>query len=268
MKLGNKLQFGINAVAAGQKTTTLNALPQLIVNSTLGKFQITSPVSKAMGIAVGDNVMFLNNIAGVEQAIQARTPEVVAYAEENGIDLSTREGEDAVLAACTQWFIAKGVKKYTKVGEPVMASERLTKEDKEKYLDSHRAEIVEANHDALVEQFGEMSDEELGAQLTIDMIEYPKYHAAEGSKTSTTGNATGIGCQLNFTDSAIWNALKADLGDAKEKKNRIFNVLLDDVAETTFNDGCKDVKVLIYPIEFEEDKDPIVRAKKVEEVAE
>lgn len=262
MKTVNKLQFGINAISAGQKSATVNATPQLIVNSTAGKFQITSPVSKALGIAVGDNVMFLNNISGVEQAIQNRVPEIVEIATELGADLDTREGELAVLEACTQWFIAKGVKKYTKTGEPVMASERFTKEDKKKYLAIHRMEIVEANRAALVEQFGEMSDEELAEQITADIIESPKYHAAEGSKTATTGNATGVGCQLNFTDSAIWNALKSDLGDAKEKKNRYFNVLLDNASKTTYNDGFKDVDITIYPIEFDTDKDPIIRGKK------
>lgn len=262
MKLANKLQFGINAMQAGQKSATVNAVPQLIANSTNGKFQITSPVSKALGIAVGDNVMFLNNISGVEAAIQARNEDIVVYAAENGLDLDTREGVDAVLNAFTQWFIAKGVKKYTKTGEPVMATERLTKAEKEKYLDLHRVEIVESNRDALVAEYGDLSDDELGAKLTIDMIDYPKYHAAEGSKTATTGSATGIGCQLNFTDTAIWNALKNDLGEDASKKNRYFNVLLDDAVKTDFNNGFKVVELTAYPIEFEMDKDPIVRATK------
>ena len=104
MKLGNKIQFGVNAVVAGQKKSVVNAMPQLIVNSTQGKFSITSPVSKALGVAVGENVMFLNNIQGVENAIQARLDDVVNYANENGIDIETREGQDALLNAFTQWY--------------------------------------------------------------------------------------------------------------------------------------------------------------------
>lgn len=264
MKLGNKISFGVQAVQAGQKSSTVNAAPQLIANSTSGKFVITSPVSKALNVAVGENVMFLNNIQGVEAAIQARVEDVVNYAAEKGIDINTREGEEQLLAAFTQWFIAKGVKQYDAKGNPIMASERYTKDDKAKYLDEHKMEIVDANRDALVAQFGEMSDEELAEKLTIDMVEAPKFHACSGSKTATTASATGVGCQLNFTDTAIWGALKANLGDLATKKNRIYNVLLDEVQKVDFNNGKENVTIDIYPIEFVEDTDPIVRATKAE----
>lgn len=264
MKLGNKISFGVQAVQAGQKSSTVNAAPQLIANSTSGKFVITSPVSKALNVAVGENVMFLNNIQGVEAAIQARVEDVVNYAAEKGIDINTREGEEQLLAAFTQWFIAKGVKQYDSKGNPIMASERYTKDDKAKYLDEHKMEIVNENRDALVAQFGEMSDEELAENLTIDMVEAPKFHACSGSKTATTASATGVGCQLNFTDTAIWGALKADLGDLATKKNRIYNVLLDEVQKVDFNNGKENVTIDIYPIEFVEDTDPIVRATKAE----
>lgn len=264
MKLGNKISFGVQAVQAGQKSSTVNAAPQLIANSTSGKFVITSPVSKALNVAVGENVMFLNNIQGVEAAIQARVEDVVNYAAEKGIDINTREGEEQLLAAFTQWFIAKGVKQYDSKGNPIMASERYTKDDKAKYLDEHKMEIVDENRDALIAQFGEMSDEELAEKLTIDMVEAPKFHACSGSKTATTASATGVGCQLNFTDTAIWGALKADLGDLATKKNRIYNVLLDEVQKVDFNNGKENVTIDIYPIEFVEDTDPIVRATKAE----
>ena len=264
MKLGNKISFGVQAVQAGQKSSTVNAAPQLIANSTSGKFVITSPVSKALNVAVGENVMFLNNIQGVEAAIQARVEDVVNYAAEKGIDINTREGEEQLLSVFTQWFIAKGVKQYDSKGNPIMASERYTKDDKAKYLDEHKMEIVDENRDALVAQFGEMSDEELAEKLTIDMVEAPKFHACSGSKTATTASATGVGCQLNFTDTAIWGALKADLGDLATKKNRIYNVLLDDVQKVDFNNGKENVTIDIYPIEFVEDTDPIVRATKAE----
>lgn len=264
MKLGNKISFGVQAVQAGQKSSTVNAAPQLIANSTSGKFVITSPVSKALNVAVGENVMFLNNIQGVEAAIQARVEDVVNYAAEKGIDINTREGEEQLLAAFTQWFIAKGIKQYDSKGNPIMASERYTKDDKAKYLDEHKMEIVDENRDALVAQFGEMSDEELAEKLTIDMVEAPKFHACSGSKTATTASATGVGCQLNFTDTAIWGALKADLGDLATKKNRIYNVLLDEVQKVDFNNGKENVTIDIYPIEFVEDTDPIVRATKAE----
>lgn len=264
MKTFGKFNFGIQAVQAGQKSSTVNAEPQLIVNSTPGKFVVTAPVSKALDIAVGENIMFLNNIAGVEAAVQSRNSDVVAYAEELDLDLNTREGEDALVTALTQWFIAKGVPQYNSKGEPVMATERYTKEDKAKYLAEHAMEIVAANRKALVEQFGEMSDEELAENLTLDMVESPKYHAASGSKTATTASTTGVGCQLIFTDSSIWTALKKDLGDEASKKNRVYSVLLDEAQKTEFNNGKENVTITILPISFKEDVDPIVRVKKAE----
>ena len=48
MKTFGKLNFGVQAVQAGQKSSTVNAEPQLIANSTPGKFVVTAPVSKAL----------------------------------------------------------------------------------------------------------------------------------------------------------------------------------------------------------------------------
>lgn len=266
MKLGNKMSFGFNAVQAGQKSSTVNAEPMLIANSTAGKFVVTAPVSKAMQVAVGENIMFLNNIANVEAAIAQRVDEIVAWANESGVDLDTREGQDAALQAFTVWAIAKGVKQYDSKGNPIMASERYTKEDKQKFIETHGAELLDdpATREQLMARVGnpDASDEELIAAITVDDIEAPKYHASTGSKTATTASATGVGCQLNFTDTAIWNAMKADLGEDKEKKNRNYKVLLDEAFETEVSNGKSNVTVTAFPLEFDADTDPIVREKK------
>lgn len=264
MKTFGKLNFGVQAVQAGQKSSTVNAEPQLIANSTPGKFVVTAPVSKALNIAVGENIMFLNNIAGVEAAVQSKSEDILALAAELGYDLSTKDGEDAMVDHLTQWYIAKGVLQYNSKGEPVMATERYTKEDKAKYLAEHRMELVEANRAALVEQFGDLSDEELADKLTIDMIESPKFHAASGSKTATTASTTGVGCQLIFTDSSIWTSLKKDLGDEAPRMNRIYNVLVDEAQTAEFNNGKENIEITILPIEFKEDVPPVVRTKKAE----
>lgn len=264
MKLGNKVQFGFNAVQAGQKSTTVNAEPRLIANSTGGKFVITAPVSKALQIAVGENIMFLNNIANVEAAISQRVDDIVNWATENGIDLDTREGQDAALKEFTIWAIAKGVPQYDTKGNPVMATERHTKEDKQKFIDTHAAEILAENREVFIERNGgeDADDDTLIALISVDDIEAPKYHACTGSKTATTASATGVGCQLNFTDTSIWNSLKADLGNNKEKKNRIYNVLLDEAFDAEVNNGKEYVTIKAYPLEYLQDEDPIVREKK------
>ena len=72
-----KFNVGINAVQAGQKSSTVNAEPRLIANSTSGKFQVTSAVSKALGISVGENIEFFNNIDGLERLANNPTQDVV-----------------------------------------------------------------------------------------------------------------------------------------------------------------------------------------------
>jgi hypothetical protein len=110
----SKIKFNSFAVMqSGQKSNTVNAEPQLIANTTLGKFVITAPVSKALNIAVGENVMFLNNIADVEKAIAERNPELVGWAEENGINfIYDNKCTEAIAKKALELGIgAKGIKK-------------------------------------------------------------------------------------------------------------------------------------------------------------
>ena len=259
MNLGKKVSFGFNAIVAGQKTSGNNE-PQLIANSTKGKFTVTYPVTRAMGIAVGEYIQFVNNIDQIERAIQDGNNDIKAIAEELGVDLTTREGQVAVVEACTQWAIVKGQPMLDKVGNPIMVSARLTEKDKRAYIAAHAEEALAAMRDTLIERVGnpDASDEELIAAIDLEEVEYPKVPGFTGSKTATTSNATGVGLQLGFTDSNVWGALKKDLGDNAEKKNRIYKVLLDEAVKTTV-DGKE---LTIYPIEFDKDEDPIVRVGK------
>lgn len=259
------LKFGVTAVVSGQKSNVVNAEPQLVANSTNGKFTITAPVSKALGIAAGENVMFLNNIPGVEAAMQARLADLVEWANANGVDLDTVEGQAAVMAEFTQWYIAKGVHLYDSKGNPKMSTERYTEDDKLNYIKLHGAEIVEANREALLERLGvdEATDEELIAAITVDDIESPKFHSMSGSKTATTSNATGVGLQLGFTDTAIWNQLKGDLDkDSRSKVNRVYSVDLANAEKAEYNNGKETVELTVYPITFVSDEAPMVRTKK------
>jgi hypothetical protein len=265
MKLG--IKFNVNAVLAGQKSSLMNATPQLIAKSTTGQFTITSPVSKALGIAVGENVMFLNNIAGIEAMINARPDELVNYCNANGWDIDTREGQDALIKDQTQWYIAKGVLLFKRNGEPILGTVRVTKEDKIAWIAENGLEYIQNMDEEAKAQFAVSknlegaNDETLAGALTADDIASPTFHAASGSKTAATAKATGIGLQLNFTDTAIWDSLKADLED-KTSVNRLFNVKLDEAEEVTYNNGKEDVKVMAYPLEFDSDKEPMVRSKK------
>lgn len=259
MELGKKVSFSFNAVVAGQKSNGNNN-PQLIANSTAGKFTITAPVSKAMGIAVGEYVQFVHNMNAIEQAINEGNDDIKNAAQELQVDLTTREGQLAVIEAFTQWGIIKGRPMLDKIGNPVMVSARLTEEEKRAYLKAHASEVIEALRDTLIERVGneEATDEELFDAVELDDIEYPKVPGFTGSKTASTSAATGVGLQLGFTDSSVWKQLKKDLGDDAVKKNRIFKVLLDTPVKTNV-DG---EELVVYPIEFDKDVDPIVRGEK------
>lgn len=260
MNLGKKISFGgFNAVVGGQKKS-INDKPQLIANSTVGKFTITSLVSKAMGIAVGENIQFVHNMDVLERAIQEGNEELKAVAAELGVDIETRDGQLAVIEACTQWGIIKGQPMVDAKGNAVMVSARLTEEEKRAYIKEHAAEILEANRDELVERVGnpDASDEELIAAVELDEVKYPKVPGFTGSKTASTSNSTGVGLQLGFTDTNVWGQLKKDLGDNANKKNRIYDVLVDQAVKTTV-DGKE---IMVYPIEYAEDTDPIVRGEK------
>lgn len=262
MNFGNKVQFGFSAVVAGQKNAVVNAEPQLIANSTPGKFTITAPVSKAMGIAVGENVQFINNIAQIERAISEGGEDVKAIAAELNADLSTREGQLAIIEACTQWGIIKGRPEYDGKGNPIMASARLNEDEKRAYILKNGAAILENNREALIERVGnpDASDEELLNAVELDEVEYPKVQSFSGSKTATTSNATGVGLQLGFTDSAVWKTLKKDLGDDASKKNRVFDVNIDEPVKVNVDNE----EILAYMIVFSKDTEPIVREKKAE----
>ena len=268
MKLG--IKFSVNAVLAGQKSSLMNATPQLIAKSTSGQFTITSPVSKALAIAAGENVMFFNNISGIEAMIQTMPDELVNYCNEHGWDINTPEGQEALIKDQTVWYIAKGVSLFKRNGEPLMSTIRVTKEDKLAQIAEHGLEMIQAMSEedkaafAAAKGLEGASDEELVSALTPDDIPSPTCPAASGSKTAATAQATGIGLQLNFTDTAIWDALKADLGENKNSFNRVFDVKLDAPDEVEYNNGKEVVKVLAYPLEFMEDKTPMVRGKKDE----
>ena len=274
MKKGN-LSFGFGAVLSGQKTSSVNSTPQLIANSTKGKFTITSPVSKFLGIAVGEHVMFVNNIDAIESGLQENTELVQAIAAEKGIDITTAEGQQEFIRVNTVWAIAKGVKLYNSNGTEKQASIRLTADDKAEYIKKNGAAIAAENTDALVARLAGVAEEnvtdemrqqydmdDLIAAITPDDINLTTA-AQSGSKTATSGNATGVGLQLGFTDNNIWNQLKSDLDEeTRVKINRVYDVKLDEVFTTEFNNGKEVIDIKCVPVEFVSDETPVQRIGK------
>lgn len=251
------LSFKLQPITPGQKSSLAAVVPQLIANSTNGKFTVTPPVTKALNIAAGDCVMFFDNSSDIETAISTNNPDLVAYCQEKSYDMTTPEGQEAIKADFLEYYIAKGELMYKANGEPLTEPIRFTKEDKEAYIAKNMEALVAENRAVLIERNGgeDADDETLGALITVDDIESPRVQSAYGSRTATTSNKTGVGLQLGFTDTNIWNQLKADLGEDKLKINRYYDVNLTTPAHVQFDNGKEKVDVLAYPISHREDKE-------------
>lgn len=240
------LSFGFSVINAGQRNTVVE--PQCIAVSTNGGFRITAPVSKALGVANGEYVMFLTNVDTINNAIADKHPDIVAFCEEHGLDVMSDEAAVAIHKEFDMFAIAKGIKEFDPKGNHRTCTERLSKKDKLTYvvqnfetmlegaLASGKEELV----DALTRE-GITKEEQMDILATyVKPKELPKY---KGSKVASPSGTTGTGTALTFTDSNVWNQLKADLGAEASKINRAFDVDVNDIQEMVINDGYKDVKV-------------------------
>lgn len=269
MKLGN-VSFGLGSLSvvnSGAKVVA-NVEPHLIALSTKGGFAITGPVSKALVLASGDNIMFVNNIAWAENAIATRDEQVVALAQENNLDLDNEVDAQTLLNGITRWFIGKAYMKKTKTGAPVMAAIRLNAEEKKTLLDAQIDTIVADNRAALIEKFGlaeDASDDEIKEHVTVDDIAAPETEAYVGAKLASNGNVPGVGLKLSFSDTSTWEQLKADLED-KASVKRVFSVDVKNPVTTKMNNGYEDIDVALYPIgDFEDEKPSRIGKKSADE---
>ncbi len=264
----NTMSFGFSAINAGQRNVVV--APEFIAVSTEGNFRITAPVSKALGIANGDYVMFLNNFDEIDAAISEKNEIVVNFCEEQGLELGSVEAAIAIHKEFDMWAIAKGIVEYDAKGNQRTCAERLTKKDKVKF--------AAQNYDAMFEAAMKSDNEEIKSTLSdpdvekedkIDVLstfvvarELPKYR---GSKVANPAGMSGTGVSLNFTDSNVWKQLKADMGDEATKSNRVFNIDIDKMIDVDLNDGYKTVTVKAIVLGEYTDKEPARIAAKTEE---
>lgn len=260
--------FGFSAVNAGQRNVSVE--PQVIAVSTEGNFRLTPPVSKVLGIGHGDYVMFLNNVDNIDAAIAAKAPEVVAFCEENGLELGSPEAAIALHKEFDMWAIAKGIVEYDTKGNQKTTTERLTKNDKIKF--------VSQNFDVMLASAMEQADEETKDALSREGItkeeqmdilaafvtprELPKY---KGSKAANPAGLTGAGTSLTFTDSNVWKQLKVDMGDEATKMNRVFDINLEELQDVELSNGYKTVTVKALVLGDSADKEPARIGKSGEE---
>lgn len=261
MKTGNvkAMGFGFGVVNAGQRNITVE--PQFIAVSSEGNFRITPPVSKALGVGHGDYVMFVNNIDGIEDAIKNQDDIVKNFCEEQGLELGTPEASIAIHKEFDMWGIAKGIVEYDTKGNAKTTTERLTKNDKAKYVSQHFDEMLAAASEQADEQTRDaLSRDGVTKEEQIDILtafvvarEVPKY---KGSKVANPAGLTGPGTSLTFTDSNVWKQLKVDMGDEATKFNRVFDVDIENMQNVIVNDGDKNVTVKAIIIGDYVDKEP------------
>lgn len=248
MKTFGKTSFGFSAVNAGQRNVSYD--PELIAGSNPGSFRITPPVSKALFIEHGDNIMFVTNIDNINQAIQAKAPELIEFCAENGLDIDSPEAYIAIHKEFDVFGIAKGIQEFDAKGNPKLTRERMTKADKVKYVDANfetcLAEARKAANEELVAALNRegATEEELKAIL-VEAIQGDEVAKYKGSKCANPASTTGIGVSLTFTDSNVWNQLKQDLGDDADKLNRVFDIDIDNLQDAEIDNGYKTVPVRI-----------------------
>lgn len=267
MKTVKSLNFGFSAVNAGQRNVSVE--PQVIAVSTEGNFRMTAPVSRALGIANGEYVMFLSNVDNIDAAIAQKDPQIVEFCKANELELGSAEAAIAIHKEFDAFAIAKGVKEFDTKGNVKSITERLTKNDKLKFVAQNFNEMLEAaleqaddaTKDALSRD-GVTKEEQMEILTAfVTPRELPKF---KGSKVANPAGLTGIGTSLNFTDSNVWKQLKVDLGDDAEKFNRVYDVDVEDLQDVVINDGYKDVTVKAIILGDYTDKEPARIGKSAE----
>lgn len=260
--------FGFSAVNAGQRNTVVE--PQVICVSTEGNFRLTPPVSKVLGVGHGDYVMFLNNIDAIDAAIAARVDEVVNFCKEQGLEVGTPEAAIALHKEFDMWAVAKGIVEYDTKGNQKTTTERLTKNDKIKFVTQNFEDMLATAMEQADDETKEaLSRDGVTKEEQVDILaafvtprELPKY---KGSKAANPAGLTGAGTSLTFTDSNVWKQLKADMGEDGTKFNRVFDVNLEELQDIELNDGYKTVTVKALVLGDYTDKEPARIGKSEEE---
>lgn len=264
--VSSKTSFGFSIVNAGQRKIEYS--PEVIALSTQGGFKLTPQVTAALGIQAGDYVMFISTVPQVDAAIATKDAAYVQFCEANGLDANSEDAAAAFRKANYMWAIAKGILCKNDKGAILTVTERLSKKDKLTY--------VEQNYDDVLAAAMESGSEEMKSALTREGItreevvnilaetitgrELPKY---QGSKAANSSNLTGTGVILTFTDTNVWNEMKADLSEEdRTKYNRSFAVDVTSVEHATISNGYEDVDIPYLVLGEYSDKEVVARGKK------
>lgn len=243
-----KLSFGLGAVNVAKRNAVSE--PELVVNPTVGGFRITPAVSRALGLTNGGYIMFVSNIDAIEQAIANKDENLVAFCAEENIDMNTPEGVKAIHEAFDEWGIAKGIQMFDKNGNAVKTKERMSKTDKVEYVTNNFDDVLKAAIEngepefaASLQVEGITKEEQI--EILANAVNPEQVNKYYGSKCSNSSNLSGTGVSLTFSDSAVWGALKEDLGEEAKKMSRTFEVDVKELREVPYFNGHKEVIVKV-----------------------
>lgn len=241
-----KLSFGLGAVNVAKRNAVSE--PELVVNPTVGSFRITPAVSRALGLTNGGYIMFVSNIDAIEQAIANKDENLVAFCAEENIDMNTPEGVKVIHEAFDEWGIAKGIQMFDKNGNAVKTKERMSKTDKVEYVTNNFDDVLKAAIEngepefaASLQVEGITKEEQI--EILANAVNPEQVNKYYGSKCSNSSNLSGTGVSLTFSDSAVWGALKEDLGEEAKKMSRTFEVDIKELREVPYFNGHKEVIV-------------------------
>lgn len=241
-----KLSFGLGAVNVAKRNAVSE--PELVVNPTVGGFRITPAVSRALGLTNGGYIMFVSNIDAIEQAIANKDENLVAFCAEENIDMNTPEGVKAIHEAFDEWGIAKGIQMFDKNGNAVKTKERMSKTDKVEYVTNNFDDVLKAAIEngepefaASLQVEGITKEEQI--EILANAVNPEQVNKYYGSKCSNSSNLSGTAVSLTFSDSAVWGALKEDLGEEAKKMSRTFEVDIKELREVPYFNGHKEVIV-------------------------
>ena len=239
-----KLSFGLGAVNVAKRNAVSE--PELVVNPTVGGFRITPAVSRALGLTNGGYIMFVSSIDAIEQAIANKDENLVAFCAEENIDMNTPEGVKAIHEAFDEWGIAKGIQMFDKNGNAVKTKERMSKTDKVEYVTNNFDDVLKAAIEngepefaASLQVEGITKEEQI--EILANAVNPEQVNKYYGSKCSNSSNLSGTGVSLTFSDSAVWGALKEDLGKEAKKMSRTFEVDIKELREVPYYNGHKEV---------------------------
>ena len=241
-----KLSFGLGAVNVAKRNVVSE--PELVVNPTVGSFRITPAVSRALGLTNGGYIMFVSNIDAIEQAIANKDENLVAFCAEENIDMNTPEGVKAIHEVFDEWGIAKGIQMFDKNGNAVKIKERMSKTDKVEYVTNNFDDVLKAAIEngepefaASLQVEGITKEEQI--EILANAVNPEQVNKYYGSKCNNSSNLSGTGVSLTFSDSAVWGALKEDLGEEAKKMSRTFEVDIKELREVPYFNGHKEVIV-------------------------